>query len=167
MAEHGPYNSEQCRESLFDGRARVEALLWRIDDVTRDGEDGWSAKDHLLHLAIWQQRVVDHFAAGVAGTPMQWPEPGFTMERIDELNERDWQAGRDRSMEDIQQAFTTSYDGVDALFQSLTDEELNAPDRYPWIGFEAGAAIVGNSYGHYGDHIDALEELVLSSEFPE
>jgi hypothetical protein len=25
---------------------------------------------------------------------------------------------------------------------------------------------IANSYGHCGDHIDALEELVLSSELP-
>lgn len=166
MVEQAPFSSEQCQESLFDGRARLEALLWRIDDVTRDGEDGWSARDHLLHIAIWQERVVGWFEQAAAGTAPERPEPGYTFDQMDELNGRDWQAGRDRSMEEVHRAFVTSYDRVEALIASLSDEELNDPARFPWLGSEAGVAIVSNSYGHYADHIDALEELVLSSELP-
>lgn len=166
MPDNGPITSEQCQELLFDGRGRLEALLSRIDDVYRDGEDGWSAKDHLLHLANWQRRVVEQFEAGNAGRAIEWPEPGFTIGQTDQLNDRDWRMGRDRSMEEVHQAFTESYDRLDALIAGMTDEDFNDPTRFPWLGFEAREAIVANSYAHYGDHIDALEELVLSSELP-
>jgi len=165
MQDRGPITVEQCLEYLLDGRGRVEALLARIDDPERTLDDGWNAKDILMHLARWQERVAGWFEEAASGGTPERPEPGYSFEQTDELNERDRETGRAATIEEARQAFGDSYERVAAVIRSLSDEELNDPARFGWLGFEARSAIAGNSYGHYRDHTDALEELVLGSEF--
>jgi hypothetical protein len=164
MPERAPITTEECRRLTLAGRERLEALLRGIHDLTRDGRDEWSAKDHLLHLAVWQARVADWFdEAGRGRTPAR-PEPGYRFDQIDELNERDWRVGRALTVDDVRRTFDASHARVVALIDRLSGKELNEPDRFPWLGFPAVDAIAGNSYGHYGDHREALEELVRDSE---
>ena len=162
MVEAGPkerISAHDCRTRYRKARTRVDELIAAITSWSDETADGWTAKDYLAHLTAWQRQLVRWFEEGEAGTPRQWPEPGFSFDQVDALNERDWRASRGTPLDQVRREFEESADGVEALIARLTDDDLNNPARVPWLGFEARHAIAGNTYGHYAEHYAVLEQL--------
>lgn len=155
----GPISAADCLARFRDARARVEALADRVTFWSAESAEGWTPKDYLAHLTAWQRRMLRWFEEGAAGQFRERPEPGFTFEQLDELNERDWQTSRELALDDIRAEFARTADAVEALIGRLTDDDLNDPARTPWLGFEARHTIAGNTYGHYEEHLASLEQL--------
>jgi len=155
----GPISAAACLERFREARARVDGLAARIESWMAESAEGWTAKDYLAHLTAWQRRMVRWFDEGAAGRQRTGPEPGYTFEQIDALNERDFLAGRDTPLETVRAEFDATADAVEALISSLDDDDLNDAARTPWLGFEARHTIAGNTYGHYLEHLVALEAL--------
>ncbi len=160
----GPVSAEECLAAFRDARARVDALAGQTTAWSAESAEGWTAKDYLAHLTAWQRRMVRWFEEGAAGKFRERPEPDFTFEQLDELNAHDWEASRDTPLDEVRSEFARTADAVEMLIASLTSEDLNDPERAPWLGFEARHTIVGNTYGHYAEHLADLERL--ASEAP-
>jgi hypothetical protein len=154
-----PISAAECLARFRAARGQVEEIVSRVGSWTAESSEGWNAKDYLAHLTAWQRRMVRWFEEGRAGQARTGPEPGFTFEQIDELNERDFRAARDLPLEEVRREFAETADAVEALIESLSDEDLNDAARSPWLGFEARHTIAGNTYGHYLEHVEALEGL--------
>ena len=160
----GPIGAAECLARFRAARARVDELAAAVGSWSAESADGWTAKDYLAHLTAWQRRLVQWWDEGEAGRPRQWPEPGFTFEQVDALNERDWRASRERPLDEVRREFKATAGAVEALIGRLTDDELNDAERVPWLGFEGRHAIAGNTYGHYAEHFEALEQLSAEHE---
>ena len=155
----GPIGAAECLARFRTARARVDELVASVDSWTAQSPEGWTAKDYLAHLTAWQRCVVRWWEEGEAGRPREWPEPGFTFEQVDALNDRDWRADRETPLDEVRREFEVSADAVEALIGRLTDDDLNDAAHVPWLGFEGRHAIAGNTYGHYAEHFEALEQL--------
>jgi hypothetical protein len=155
----GPISAPECLARFRAARARVDELVAGIGSWTAESPEGWTAKDYLAHLTTWQRRMVRWFEEGAAGKQRTGPEPGYTFEQIDALNERDFLAGRDTPLATVRAEFDATADAVEALIARLDDDDLNDAARSPWLGFEARHTIAGNTYGHYLEHLAALEGL--------
>ena len=158
---NGPISAADCLARYRAARARVGELAAAVTSWSDETADGWTAGDYLAHLTAWQRRLVRWFEEGAAGQHRQGPEPGFTFEQVDELNDRDWAASRETPLEEVRREFGSTADAVEALIGRLTDDDLNDPGWALWLGFEARHTIAGNSYGHYEDHFEDLEQLGL------
>jgi hypothetical protein len=130
-------------------------------------EGQWSIKDIMAHIAAWEQicsRWLDEFLYGTTPNPV---------ERVSSSsNERIYQENRDRSLQEVQQMFHQSHQHfvqqVDTLAQSLSEEDLNASDRFPWTndwpGHSLVAVIADNSYEHYMDHGEQVRRWIAASK---
>jgi hypothetical protein len=136
------------------------ALLHTLERWGWEREDAgaWTGKDHLAHIVTWQRRLLHWFAEDVVGRTPHRPEPGFSFEQTDALNERDWLASRGRPLEDIRREFEDEHRAVVRLVEGMSEEDLTREDRYPWLGYAALDAIAGNSFGHYLEHAEMLRE---------
>lgn len=155
----GPISAVECLIRFRDARAHVDELAGGMPSWTAESAEGWTAKDYLAHLTAWQRRLVRWFEAGRLGEARAGPEPGFTFEQVDELNDRDWNTSRDAPLQQVRREFAQTADAVETLLDGLTDDDINDAARAPWLGFEARHAIAGNTYGHYEEHFAVLEEL--------
>lgn len=167
MVEDDPkasISAAECLARFRAARARLDEIVAGVGSWTAESKEGWTAKDYLAHLTAWQRRMVRWFEEGAAGIARTGPEPGFTFEQIDGLNERDFLAGRGTPLADVRREFETTADAVEALIASLEDDDLNDPARVPWLGFEARHTIAGNTYGHYAEHFAVLEALAMEAE---
>src|SRR5688572_25512497 len=60
MTEHShpalPTTKAELIDQLANGRKHLEELIASLseDQLMRYGSDGWSVKDHLAHLAMWE-----------------------------------------------------------------------------------------------------------------
>ena len=138
--------------------ARFESLTAPLNEAqicAATGDEEWSIKDIMAHIAIWEQlctRWLEDFLRGMT------PQPS---ERLDmEANDRIYRENRELSLIQVQKLFQHAHQQflhqIDLLTQTLSEEDLNASHRFAWTeswpGSSIIAAIADNSYEHYCDH---------------
>lgn len=126
------------REELFQ---RIETSWQDLQNVLQDipperasepGVSGeWSVKDLLGHITFWERNAV---------TEVQRLEPEEVVEAldVDEINARERERYRNRSLDELQAEFTESHD---ALMDALRTVEDLDPDE-----------VKGDTWEHYEEH---------------
>jgi len=125
---------------------------------------GWTAKDHVMHLAVWEQGIAALLNREDRREAMGLDEAAWDGHDYDDMNGliRDREAGR--SLDDVMQAFRDVHGQLVARISAMTDADLNRPysayaddpgnDR-PVVGY-----IVGNTFEHYAEHQPWIEKIV-------
>ena len=175
--------SEQEQEPTYpqnkDGLvAQIQAArhaLWSFVDTLSDADmttlrdaEGWSVKNHLVHLALWQNGI----AALLRHEP-RWPAMGVTREEArdcaddDALNALMQQRHADMTAQAARQFLRDSQDALDTALAPLSTEDLlksyssYGPDEPDNDLFVAGY-VLGNSCGHYEAHLPWIEAIIQS-----
>lgn len=148
-------------ELLRQNAALHQRVLDLIADVpddrltaVPDGAD-WSVRDHLGHLANWQQYVADLLTG--ATTPRNVRDDAA----MDRLNAEIAAAVRARSPAEVRADLQSSYDAMRAQVERLSDAELAEPPPYgrDWDR-KLWQHVAGNGFDHYQEHLEAIERLV-------
>lgn len=138
----------------------LSALVHRIsDDRLRDRAMAeWTGKDVLAHLAWWHDhstRVIEGLRAG--RQPYDRNDPANS---TDALNERVHREHRDDPPEVTRAALQQSFERLLATLDPLTDNDLFAADRWPWLEGEALAEpLLWDTSRHYAAHLAQLAPL--------
>jgi len=139
-------------ESLKEYTA-LEQLLDPLtpEQMNRPGMLGeWSVKDTLAHLLEWQRMVLGWYAAGLRGDTPAVPAEGYTWAQTPALNQSIYEKYRDRELVDVLAQFHASHQCILDLANSLPEDELFTPGRYPWMRKNTLAAYITSSAGsHY------------------
>jgi len=146
--------------TIREAHERVAGAIERVpaERLLEPAMDDWTGKDLLAHLAWWHDHSILVIEALREGRlPYDDSDPAIT---TDALNDRTYRAHLDDPPEHTRQAFSDSFTRLLAAIESVTDEELFAEDRWPWLGGEALAEmILWDSSRHYNDHREHLETL--------
>ena len=159
----------------IDGvRERVDESwsdLWELVDsmdpqaLAITGPDGWAVKDHLAHVAAWEQSLLAIFDGRDRVEAMGLGEMDSD---TDAVNAAVWELNRERSSEDAVAYFRDSHARLMARLESLEDGGL----ELPYFHYQPAAKgeenselpviewIPGNTYEHYLEHIDWIKNLV-------
>jgi hypothetical protein len=120
--------------------------------------DGWTGKDLLAHMAWWHDHsvlVIEGLRAG--RQPYDRTDPANTTDALNERTHREHVAD---PPELARNAFNESFTRLLAALEPVTDEELFADDRWPWLGGEGlFETIRWDSSRHYDAHREHLEPL--------
>jgi hypothetical protein len=151
--------SELVRTMRDAHRAMAEAIEDIPDErLLEPAMDNWTGKDLLAHMAWWHDhsvRVIESLRAG--RRPYDMTDPANS---TDALNERTRREHLDDSPKLTRRAFNESFMRLLAALEPVTDEELFAADRWPWLGGEALVeTILWDSSRHYDAHREPLERL--------
>jgi len=121
--------AEKQRDELSAmlGRMTREQLLW-------PGAYGWSAKDHVAHLAEWERLFFGWYEAGARGEDPPVPAEGYTWATIDALNRQIYDRHRDDQLEHVLADWQRMSRQLIALAQSISEVDLYTPGRYTWTG---------------------------------
>lgn len=146
--------------AMRDAHRRVADAIEHVPDerLLEPVMDGWTGKDLLAHLAWWHDHsamVIDALRAG--RRPYDENDPANA---TDAVNERTHREHLDDPPALARRAFDESFARLLAALEPVTDEELFADDRWPWLGGEALAEmILWDSSRHYEGHRDPLRRL--------
>ncbi len=121
--------AEKQRDGLSAmlGRMSREQLLWA-------GAYGWSAKDHVAHLAEWERLFFGWYDAGARGEEPPVPAPGYSWATIDALNRQIYDRHRDDQLEHVLADWQGTSRQLIALARSISEADLYTADRYAWTG---------------------------------
>ena len=127
-----PDNKQRLLEHYADMRKQMQAALSGLtpQQFTETSIDGWSVKDHLLHIATWDEIRADEVTRISAGHATAWRMTG---EQDGAYNELSYALRRDLSLEQAMWEWETSR-------QQLLDAISAGPERAldPALYGEAG-----------------------------
>ncbi|HKA11015.1 MAG TPA: ClbS/DfsB family four-helix bundle protein [Candidatus Dormibacteraeota bacterium] len=146
--------------TMRDAHQRLAEAIEQLPDerLLEPAMDNWTGKDLLAHVAWWHDHsvvVIEGLRAGRQPYDQTDPENA-----TDAINERTRREHLDDPPELTRRAFSESFTRLLAALEPVTNEELFAVDRWPWLGGEALVeTILWDSSRHYDAHREHLERL--------
>ena len=155
--------------------ARIEAgwkklgeLVNQVEDaagLNNVGSDGWTVKDHLAHVAAWEHSLLALLEGRDRAGAMGLNEP---LEEIDSVNEAIRKLHAADTADEALGYFRDSHAQLMAAMAKLDDADLQKPyshyqpseadEKRPVVGW-----VAGNTYEHYAEHIDWMNQILRES----
>lgn len=155
-----PRNHAELIELIRRERAALENTLSRLDEeqlLQPLGSDGWTVKDLLAHITIWEQRMVQWMRESLRGYTPERPAPGMTWDDLDRLNQINYEESKDRSLDSVLGEFNRSHHQVLQIVGELTQEDLFDPQRFAWRnGDPIWHMVAANTWWHYREHNETI-----------
>lgn len=142
--------------------AHAEAELTTL----KDG-GGWSVKDHLIHMAVWDDgldallnREDTSERMGIAGIE-------FKPRTDDAINDVIFRQHKDMTLDEVKTTRQRIHDRLVATISAMSDDDLNRP--YKDFNSKSGSNqpilgnILGNTSGHYRKHLPWIKAIVEKS----
>ena len=146
-------NKQQLLKDIYTERRRLENNLSVLsaEEMIQPGVTGtWSVKDILGHLVAWERLFLNWYSTGIQAGISDTTPVGMSQKRIDTLNQQIYEKNRTRSLEDILAEFHSTYQETISLIESIPEEDMFAPGRFPWTGrLVLADYIAGNTCNHY------------------
>jgi tetratricopeptide (TPR) repeat protein len=137
---------------LFIAYQEERQFIARLSDKERNEQgtmDRWSAKDTIAHNASWKQRRAEQITA-----PDNEALTGFR--DFEYLNAQTFEMNRQLAWEDILENAREAYEFLSERVEALSEQDLNNPDRYPWLnGRPAWRTVAISGYYHPLSHVAA------------
>lgn len=156
--------------------AELNAQLGRLSDEQMTklvDHAGWTVKDHIVHIARWEQSVVFYLQGKPRWAGLGVDEELVKSQHYDDVNAAMQQQNRNLPLAAALQQMRSAHQEMMALLQPLTDADLNRPLKptYPdefkgWDDPHLLPMIISNTSGHYSEHMPWIEALVNQAPRP-
>lgn len=160
-----PENKEELMAAI---RREWKHLMDAVDKLKHAGklttpdEGGWSPKDNLAHLAEWMNALMGyHIDKLPAHEVMRIPEEaakGWDMEVINPIL---FERNKDRSLEDVLDELTATYQTLAAKLDGMSFDDLmrprhaNDPEKRPLLMW-----VLGDTTEHFAEHRETIEKML-------
>jgi hypothetical protein len=149
-------NKAQLIADLHAEYAEFEALLNEIgaDRLTQPIAPGqWSVKDIVAHITGWRRRTVLRVrASGRGEAPPAAPWPAY-LGTDDDINVWLHAESVDKPLSKILAESRQVFDDLVAAVESVPEEYLLDPNRFPWM--EGQSLTASGLFGHFHDEHEA------------
>lgn len=153
-------------ESEWDHLQKVLSGL-SGDQLLTPGQEGWSTKDELAHLAAWARGLAALVRRQRRYPPMGLPEDAApNIVGIERMNQVIYERNRDLPLKEVLAELEAAHLDALAAVAELSDEDLLRPyddfqpqDRRPDGHTPILWRIAGNTYGHYAEHRETIERM--------
>ena len=145
----------------FDRWEKELSTLSEAQVTTSRLPNGWSIKDLVAHLMAWQQVTVARLEAGQRSEePMLpgWLEGADPdAEEVDALNARIYEIYQHEPWARVHRAWRDGFANVLKLGAAIPEEDLENPEKHPWLkGYPLMAVLEGTYEHHHDDHLEAF-----------
>lgn len=167
-----PIHPEMDKQKLLelnrvehDFLRRTVALLTPDQQVSAAIMPGWTVKDMLAHVTVWEQRFIGWVEAAQQGARIDRPSTGYTEAGIDRLNAADHAASKNTLLPEVMAAFERSFFEFQRLLAHLPDEALLTPGAFAFTGGHAlWQFAASNGCEHYMEHSAAIRAWLAAQD---
>jgi hypothetical protein len=127
---------------------------------------GWSAKDHVGHLAVWEESVAILFREGRRHEALGIEEPLYTAGSFDEINEVIRVRFEGTTLQEAIRHLEAAHQQLMVHVRTLRDADLNAKARelFPQAPRNDERTLISliwaNTGGHFAEHLEWMRDLV-------
>ncbi|TVR75294.1 MAG: ClbS/DfsB family four-helix bundle protein [Sphaerobacteraceae bacterium] len=156
--------AEEVLEDVHAARAEIEAIIEELspEQMTQaTDEGGWAIKDHLIHIAEWQNRAIGIFENRTSWESLEIDEETYRSSDIDSINDIIFKRHQNRDLKSVLTEFRKSQERVVLTLEQLNEDDLERPtpthirDEYPRLI----DLIEANFAGHDRDHVEDIRQL--------
>lgn len=148
--------------------------LTEVQMTTITDPQGWTVKDHIIHMAAWERSVVFFLQGQPRHAGLGVDEALYLNGSDDEINAAIFRQRKDLPLSAALTQFRDVHQQLLNLLQSLTDTDLRKPYRQ-YLPDEPGEGdgplainVIGsNSAEHFTEHLAWMEALVGRVSSPE
>jgi len=165
-----PRTKVDLLERIDRSFTRVELFVRSLtaDQLTSPGPSGWSIKDHLAHMAVWELGVVEHLNGRNRYAAMQVEEAASQGKSEEDINELIYRQNRGLTLSEVMDLFRRSHQEMVRTLETFGDADLVKPyDSFlPEGGRGRGSqnpvlnTITGNTYEHFDEHLGWIQTQV-------
>ena len=156
-----PKDKQDLIQKIRDERERLRVLLGNLSEnemLIPLGEDGWTVKDHVAHIVIWEKRVVEWLNVVERGEVPQQLPPGMTWDDLDRWNAQTFEENRKRELKEVLADFSEFTDEVVQVVETIAEELLMIADSLAWrSGSPLWEMVAANTYWHYPEHRETIK----------
>lgn len=169
MSSQHPTTIARLLERMEASRAALETVIRSIDRavLTQPGADGWSVKDHLAHLAAWENSIVALLQGIGRHVGLSIDQQLYEAGPEDRINAAIKENAQSLSFEQVLERHRAVHSELCGILSRLTDADLSRgyssflPEE---PGEDSGRPIVdwiaGNTFGHFDEHAAWIGDLV-------
>jgi hypothetical protein len=134
--------------------------------TTAHDEQGWAVKDHLTHIAAWEESVVAFLQGKARYEALGVDQTLFEGGSFDEMNEVIQRLRGHLSLPEAMAQLKSTHTRLMSLLEPLSDADLNLPVRHFTSSSpdadrrRAMDLIHDNTADHYTEHLAWIEALV-------
>ena len=163
-----PQNKTELLERIDDEWAALEQIIDSLDEaqMTVPDSGGWSIKDNLAHLSVWEEFMRLHYlqnlpAPAVLNIDAEIYQRGDENEQNDILQQR----SQSRSLVDVLAELHQTHAQVRADLAQIPFADLlkqhypDDPEARPVLWW-----VIGNTYEHYLEHRLTIERFIEQGE---
>jgi hypothetical protein len=125
---------------------------------------GWTAKDHIMHLAVWEDSINALFNSQLRNENMGVDKATWDSRDFDKINAVIQQRHKDKPLAEVLQTLQDVHQRLMTKLQSLTEEDLTRPySHYQSDSTNSNPAIrwvKGDTYEHYAEHTPWIDAIV-------
>jgi hypothetical protein len=139
------------------------AGLSEPDLTTPDPVTGWSVKEHLAHLAAWEQGIAALLQSRSRWVAMGVDEATVEATDMDGLNDILVAQSRQRSLATVLTEFQQAHQEMIAVLTKFSETDLYRSYAHYQPGGSSDPVInwvIGNTYEHYAEHQAWLETML-------
>ena len=155
-----PKDKQELMQKIREERDGIRNLLGDLsnDEMLIPLEDGWSVKDYIAHIVIWEKRMVEWLDAVKRGdVPRQLP-PGMTWDDLDRWNEQTFEENRERELAEVLDDFNHFAEEVVQVVEAIPEDLLMRADSLEWrSGSPLWELVAANTYWHYPEHRETIK----------
>lgn len=167
MSDNDTMSVKELLSRMQEGWDDFQTYLGTLTEkqMTEPTDDaGWTAKDHVMHLAVWEDGVTAALEGQSRNERMgldmeTWQSDGFDLK-----NAVIQQQHKDKSLKDVLSKFAEIHTRMVRLVSDLSDADL----RRPYHSYVPGAAstrqiidyIAGDTYEHFEEHKPWIAAIV-------
>ena len=163
-----PTTMDELHAVLARSRENVLAVVEPLTDdrIARLGPEGWSPKDHLAHLAVWERWATGILTGQDKAATLGVPPESLATDDFDQANEVIRARWADTPRAEVMAMLAASRQRLLATLAGLTYEDLMRPYAHyqpgsPDITDPVAYWVAGNSYQHDDEHRPWIEGLLV------
>lgn len=149
------------------------ALSDYLDTLTPDqwtgrtDAGGWTVKDHVIHLARWEEGVTallekQSFFGGMG------VDESVRQQGVDAVNAFMQQRDKNLSVGEVREIFRQRHDRLTEVVAAMKDEDLTRPYNYYAPDSDQDDEViwylVGDSFGHFEEHMPWIKAIAEPGE---
>lgn len=159
-------NKAQLVEQIAKGWNELHAYLDTLSDAQLMGRTdaaGWTVKDHLMHLAVWQDGIHALLDGGDRTGTMGVPPDVWETRDFDTINAAIQQNHRDMDADTVLQHLQAVKEKFHAKVASLSEADLLRPNPDSPAGTRMIQYVTSDSYEHYAEHIPWMRAIAFGA----
>lgn len=125
---------------------------------------GWTVKDHLIHLAVWEDGMASLLQHQPRWERMGLPPESASSRDFDALNAKIQQANKGKSVAEVKQALADAHQHMLDALQPLDDADLYKNYNEYLVDPTRDDAVIhwvsADTYDHYEQHIPWMDAIV-------